>query len=128
MQTQQSTTTTTITTPKSLGIAYVLWFFFGQIGAHRFYLGKTGSAVVQLILGVLGWILTVFFVGFFLLGALWIWLIIDLFLIPGLARSATPITMHQVSRTVVSDIPGAVAGVSKDSAVATAQTLPPQEE
>ncbi|WP_342621698.1 NINE protein, partial [Pseudomonas aeruginosa] len=24
--------------------AYLLWFFLGGFGAHRFYLGKTGTA------------------------------------------------------------------------------------
>ena len=129
MPTQQSTTTTTISTSKSMVVAYVLWFFFGQLGAHRFYLGKTGSAVAQLILGVLGWLLATFVVGFFLLGALWIWLIVDIFLIPGLVRSAQPVTVHQVSHTVVSDIPGAAAPVvSEDSTVAATEMLPPKEE
>ncbi len=128
MQAQQSTTTTTITTSKSMVVAYVLWFFFGQLGAHRFYLGKIGSAVVQLILGLVGWATAIFVVGYFLLGALWIWLLVDIFLIPGLARSAQPVTVHQVSHTVVTDIPGAAAStVSEDSAVARTET-PRQEE
>ena len=127
-----TTTTTTITAPKSMAIAYVLWFFLGQLGIHRFYLGKTGTAVTQLILGVVGWILTVFLVGFIFLAVLWIWLIVDIFLIPGLVRSAQPVTMHQVSHTVVTDIPGASdtdasMGAPKDSA-ATTELLPPRNE
>src|SRR5262245_27778983 len=35
---------------KSAGVAYVLWFFLGGIGAHRFYLEQTGTAVAQLII------------------------------------------------------------------------------
>ena len=37
---------------KSAVIAYLLWFFAGPVGAHRFYLGRTGSAVMLLILTV----------------------------------------------------------------------------
>jgi TM2 domain-containing membrane protein YozV len=66
---------------KSTGVAYLLWFFLGGFGAHRFYLGQTGTAVTQLLLALLGWI--PMFVGWFALG---IWLFVDLFLIPGIAR------------------------------------------
>lgn len=68
---------------KSMGVSYLLWFFFGCIGAHRFYNGRTGSGVGQLILFVLGWATVVIGVGFVLLGALGIWVLIDAFLIPG---------------------------------------------
>ena len=41
--------------PKSRTVALLLGFFFGFAGAHRFYVGKTTSAVLQLItLGGLG--------------------------------------------------------------------------
>ena len=39
---------------KSTGVAYLLWFFVGGFGGHRFYLGKTGTAVAQLIITVVG--------------------------------------------------------------------------
>jgi TM2 domain-containing membrane protein YozV len=69
---------------KSAGAAYLLWFFLGTLGAHRFYLGKTGSGVAQLILFVLGWITMSVGVGVVLLIALGIWWIVDAFLIPGI--------------------------------------------
>jgi len=35
--------------------AFLLCFFFGLFGAHRFYVGKTGTALLQLVtLGGLG--------------------------------------------------------------------------
>ena len=71
---------------KSTGVAYLLWFFLGSLGAHRFYLGKTGTAVTMLILCILGWLTLVFIVGGFLLAALGIWLLVDAFLIPGMVR------------------------------------------
>lgn len=71
---------------KSTGLAYVLWFFLGSLGAHRFYLGRTGSAIGMLVLSVLGW-LTVWMLGLGLLFLipLGIWLLVDIFLIPGMA-------------------------------------------
>src|SRR5690349_19270411 len=65
---------------KSTGVAYLLWFFLGGFGGHRFYLGKTGTAVAQLIITI---------VGFFTLIPLivtGIWLLVDLFLIPAIIR------------------------------------------
>ena len=66
---------------KSTGAAYLLCIFLGGIGAHRFYLGYTGSAVAQLALWLLGWV--TLFLAWIPLG---IWIIVDLFLIPGMAR------------------------------------------
>jgi len=45
--------------------AMILCFFFGVFGAHRFYVGKIPTAIIQLIT----------------LGGLGIWMIIDLILI-----------------------------------------------
>lgn len=88
MQTVQQTTTTTTVAPKSIVVAYVLWFFLGQLGIHRFYLGRKGSAIAMLILTIIGWATVAFVVGFFLLGIVGIWLIVDIFLIPGMVRTA----------------------------------------
>ncbi len=52
----------------SVVAAYLLWFFLGFVSAHRFYLGRIGSAICQLVLNLL------------LIGL--VWLVIDLFLIP----------------------------------------------
>jgi TM2 domain-containing membrane protein YozV len=50
---------------KKIVVAMILCFFFGIFGAHRFYVGKTASAIVQLLT----------------LGGLGIWALIDLILI-----------------------------------------------
>lgn len=55
----------------SLAIGYLLWLF-GFLGAHRFYFGKPVSG-------------TIWFCTLGLLGVGWV---IDLFLMPGLERSA----------------------------------------
>ena len=57
-------------------IAYVLLFTLGLLGAHNFYLQRTGIAVAQLIL-------TLTVIGLLVTG---IWVIIDAFLIPGIIR------------------------------------------
>jgi TM2 domain-containing membrane protein YozV len=71
---------------KSVGLSYLLWFFLGCLGAHRFYLGQTGTAIVQLMLFIIGWATVIVGIGILLLGVLGIWVLIDAFLIPGLAR------------------------------------------
>ncbi|WP_059041837.1 MULTISPECIES: TM2 domain-containing protein [Paenibacillus] len=56
---------------KNMFVAYILWYFLGIFGGHRFYMGKIGTAVTQLILS-----LTV--VGLIATG---IWWIVDAFLV-----------------------------------------------
>ncbi len=52
-------------------------WFLGQFGAHRFYVGKTGTAVVMLVLGILGWATVWILVGYVFLIPVWIWSLID---------------------------------------------------
>lgn len=56
---------------KNMFVAYVLWYFLGALGAHRFYMKKTGSAVAQLILSIT-------IVGLVVNA---VWLIVDAFLV-----------------------------------------------
>lgn len=65
------------TNRKSLGVTYLLWVFAGIFGAHRFYAGRTKSAIAQLIL------LAIPIVGWAILG---LWLLADLVLIPGIIQ------------------------------------------
>jgi TM2 domain-containing membrane protein YozV len=53
--------------PKDAVTAYLLWFFLGPLGAHRFYLGHTALGVLFLCTGgccLVGWLLDAFFLGF----------------------------------------------------------------
>jgi TM2 domain-containing membrane protein YozV len=52
--------------------AGLLGIFLGAFGIHRFYLGYTGIAVIQLVLGLLGFV--TFFITSF---ASWVWGLIE---------------------------------------------------
>jgi TM2 domain-containing membrane protein YozV len=55
---------------KEVWVTYLLWFFLGFLGVHKFYLGKMGWGILYIFTG-----------GLFLVG----WLI-DVFTIPGQVR------------------------------------------
>ena len=65
---------------KSQGVSYLLWLILGGIGAHRFYIGRTATGAVMLVLWLAG----------LLVGVTWliviVWWIVDAFLIPGMVR------------------------------------------
>jgi TM2 domain-containing membrane protein YozV len=83
---------------KSVGVAYLLWFFLGGFGGHRFYSGKTGSAVAQLLLMLLGIMTAVVGVGVLLMIAVGLWVLVDAFLIPGWIRNHNTLLAHQMVR------------------------------
>ncbi|MCP5467670.1 MAG: TM2 domain-containing protein [Deltaproteobacteria bacterium] len=52
---------------KEIWIAYLLWFFFGLCGVHKFYLNKTGMGILYLLtLGLfgIGWLVDLFTIPF----------------------------------------------------------------
>lgn len=64
--------------PKSAAAAGLLQLFLGTFGLGRFYIGDTGTAAAQLILGLVGLFFTMFcFIGMLILIPLWIWTFID---------------------------------------------------
>ena len=72
------------TRQKSLVIAYLLWFFFGMLGLHRFYMDRLTTGFMQLGT-VFAQIIIVFIspsLSIFMLGALALWVLIDGVLIP----------------------------------------------
>lgn len=72
---------------KSGVVAYLLWFFLGMFGAHRFYLGSKGPAIAQLVITLISILTAVIFIGLIGLAAVGIWVIVDAFLIPGMIQS-----------------------------------------
>jgi TM2 domain-containing membrane protein YozV len=65
---------------KSSAVAGLLQLFFGWFGIGRFYVGSSTSiviGVVQLVLGLLGLLTSLFIVGVFILIPLSIWTLVD---------------------------------------------------
>jgi TM2 domain-containing membrane protein YozV len=72
------------TQKKSVGLAYVLLIFLGWFGAHRFYLGRTGSGIALIVLTGLSFVgsfILIGLLGYFVVAA---WLFVDLFLTAGM--------------------------------------------
>ncbi len=81
---------------KSTIIAYLLWWFLGWAGGHRFYNGKVGSGIAQLLMFIGGSALLVVYVGAILLLGWAIWWIVDAFLIPGWVRNQNNLLATQL--------------------------------
>ena len=79
----------------STGATYLLWFFLGVFSAHRFYLGRTVSAIAQIVSYLL------------LIGLIW-W-IIDGFLIPGMIREKKDRIRRDITLQMLASAPAAPA-------------------
>lgn len=86
---------------KSTGLAYLLLIFFGGLGIHRFYLGKTGTGVAMLIMTILGFLTVAIAIGVVLLAIVGIWLLVDLFLIPGMVQQHKDSVRQRLSSSMV---------------------------
>ncbi len=62
---------------KSKMAAGLLAIFLGCFGVHNFYLGYTGKAVTQLVLTIVGIVLSCIFVGVFFVLATEVWGIVE---------------------------------------------------
>jgi TM2 domain-containing membrane protein YozV len=75
--------------PKSRLATALFAFFLGDFGAHRFYVGKTGTAIVMLVLGLIGWASVWFLVGIPFLVVVGIWRLVDFILaVAGMMRDS----------------------------------------
>ena len=84
---------------KSMAVSYVLWFFVGVFGGHRFYNGRTGTAVTQLLMWIVGAMLvSVLGLGLLLLVPLGLWLLLDAFLIPGWVTAHNTMLARELGR------------------------------
>lgn len=57
--------------PKSRGKALLLVILLGGVGAHRFYVNKTGTGFLQILLTILGFAISIpfyFVIPFYLIG------------------------------------------------------------
>ena len=73
----------------STAVAYLLWLFLWFVSGHRFYLGRSGTAILQILS------------YFILIG--FIWALIDAFLIPGMIRDKRNEIRQQLSLQMGAD-------------------------
>jgi TM2 domain-containing membrane protein YozV len=73
----------------STGAAYLLWFFLWWVSGHRFYLGRPGTAILQILS------------YFILIG--FIWVLVDAFLIPGMIKDKK----NEIRARVMTQLSGA---------------------
>ncbi|SIT06806.1 TM2 domain-containing protein [Alicyclobacillus vulcanalis] len=66
--------------PRSVALAYVLWFFLGYLGVHRVYLGHVGTGLLMAACTVVGGLVASTVIGHILLFAVGIWWLFDLVL------------------------------------------------
>ncbi|GGG46004.1 hypothetical protein GCM10011374_05400 [Kocuria dechangensis] len=67
---------------KSLALAYVLWFFLGWLGVHKFYLRQPIWGLIYLVLGGLGWGMAGIGIGFLFLVPWALLMFLDIFTMP----------------------------------------------
>ncbi|MBM7617478.1 TM2 domain-containing membrane protein YozV [Weissella uvarum] len=80
---------------KNIVLAYVFAFFFGLFGIHRFYMGKTVSAIAMLLITVLS-------VGFLAIIS-GIWTFVDLFLIPRWIKNDNARIEREAAEAIIND-------------------------
>lgn len=85
---------------KSMIMAYVLAVFFGGLGIHRLYLGRNRSGYLMfgffmVTMFIRAWVSSMYqnsdgdigeYIAYAMMLALWLWIIVDLFLIPKMLR------------------------------------------
>lgn len=88
------------TAKKNKGVAFVLWFFTGIFGGHRFYSGDMGIAIGMLSFTILNFL----FLGWLTLGVtffiLSLWVLIDAFFLSGRIDQAN----LQIERKIITNL------------------------
>lgn len=96
---------------KNIAVAYLLWWFLGALGVHRFYLDYPKTGLTQLLLLALGWI--PLFIGWIILG---LWWLLDAYFVYQYVNEHNAIhggTPLSVSLTTSSSIQGDLAYLEK---------------
>ncbi len=83
---------------KSVIVTYLLWFFLGWFGIHRFYVGKWISGFILLALTLIAGATYWIFIGMVLMAVPGLWWLIDALLIPGMVRDYNNDLVDEVSR------------------------------
>lgn len=73
----------------SIVVAYLLLIFLWFVSAHRFYLGRARTAVLQIL-------------SFFILIG-FVWVLVDLFLIPGMIRERQDAIRRRYGAVILED-------------------------
>lgn len=63
--------------PKNKIVAALLFFFLGELGIGNFYMGQNNLGITKLILFFIGIFTFIFIIGAVILGALWIWKMVE---------------------------------------------------
>lgn len=88
---------------KSVGVGYLLWFFFGGLGAHRFYIGDKFNGVLYFALSVGGLSLSIFGgspIFFVTSGLVGIGLLLDAFGLSSAVKSANDKLEEEILREI----------------------------
>lgn len=83
--------------------AYVLWFSLGAFSAHRFHLGRAATAILQILLTCI------------LIGCIWV--VLDLFLIPGIVRAKQASLRARLTRNLGPSLRAASAALAPPARV-----------
>lgn len=71
---------------KSQIVAYLLLLLLWGCGVHRMYLGRFVSGILMLLIWGVGWLTAPILIGWLPIGFVSLWVILDMFLIPGMIR------------------------------------------
>jgi len=90
---------------KNMLVAYIIWFFLGGLGIHRFYLGRMKTGVAMLALSVVGALTVLFYIGILLLMIVGVWWLADAYFTQAIVTQeneklgiqSSSITLHTVS-------------------------------
>lgn len=88
---------------KSPFVAYLLAILLWGFGAHRFYLGRYLSGAIMLALWGLGWLTAPILIGWIPIAFVALWMVADLFLIPGMIREDQAVLRQQLATEMAAD-------------------------
>ncbi|MBU3030182.1 TM2 domain-containing protein [Paracoccus marinaquae] len=78
-------------------VAYLLAILLWGFGAHRFYLGRYMSGFIMLALWGIGWLTAPILIGWLPIALVAVWMVVDLFLIPGMIREDQAVLRQQLA-------------------------------